>query len=202
MPRIWICINGILNRPGDSEGWTDRAVTWLHVRTADKAEKFEYAAGPLTRRLRQGWRAEAIAKMAGYYLRGGFRLSFIAHSNGAALVERVLPLLGGRDVASCHLFAPACVGDVLADAVRSRQIGSLHLYGSANDRALKLARISSRLLGWAGLGYGDLGIRIKPFAAEVPRTFAHQDDEQGHGTWFARGATFERTMQRIQINDQ
>mgnify|MGYP000872942036 CR=1 FL=1 len=34
------------------------------VRTAGKAEKFEYATGALTRRLRQQWRAEAIARMA------------------------------------------------------------------------------------------------------------------------------------------
>lgn len=204
-PRVWICINGILARPGDAEGWTDRAVTWLHLHTGDQAEKFEYAAGPLTRRLRQQWRAEAIATMCSYYLRAGYEVSLIAHSNGADLVERLIashPLYRFRTV---HLFAPACTGDTLRGALQCDPtdcggIGALHLYGSAHDTALKLAALSRRLFGWAGLGYGDLGRRVNDFRG-LPRVHVHDEFWHGHSTWFARGPAFVATMQRLAHHD-
>lgn len=204
--RVWICINGILTRPGDAEEWTDRAVTWLHLHTGDQAEKFEYAAGPLTRRLRQSWRADAISRMAEYYLRAGYEVSFVAHSNGADLVERVLATLRHARFRSAHLFAPACVGEVLRDAVTQfsfsrAELGALHLYGSPHDRALALAGLSRRLLGWAGLGYGDLGCRLGPWR-ELPRVHVHEDPAQGHSSWFARGLPFETTMFRLLENDR
>jgi hypothetical protein len=201
-PRVWICINGILTRPGDAEGWTDRAVTWLNLHTSGKAEKFEYAAGILTRRLNQCWRAEAIARMASFYIVEGYEVSLIAHSNGGDLVERVLGLLWPAKIVSAHLFAPACDGVALAHAViEGEQLGALHLYGSANDGALKLARVSRRLVGWAGLGYGDLGLRVREFAQRTPNAFDHEDNRQSHSSWFARGESFERTMRQIVAND-
>lgn len=200
--RAWICINGILTNPGDAEGWTDRAVTWLNLHTEGKAEKFEYATGALTRRLRQAWRAEAIARMCSFYIRGGYEVVLIGHSNGADLIERVLPLLWPATVHSAHLFAPACDGDKLRHAlIEGAQLGTLHLYGSANDRALQLAALTQRFLGIVGLGYGDLGRRVEAFAGTTPRTVAHNDDSQGHGTWFTRGEPFERTMRAIVEND-
>lgn len=196
-PTAYICINGILTNPGDAEGWTDRAVTWLNLHTPGKAEKFEYAAGPLTRRLRQDWRAQAIARMAGFYITAGYEVQLIAHSNGGDLTERVLDLLWPAQIQAAHLFAPACDGKRLAHALEVGQLGHLALYGSPNDLALRGAAVSGRLLRWIGLGYGDLGRRVAAFAAEHPRTVAHEDPTKGHGTWFARGENFERTMRLI-----
>lgn len=201
----WICVNGILTNPGDAEGWTDRAVTWLNLRTAGKAEKFEYAAGAITRRIRQQWRAEAIARMAAFYITGGFEVVFVAHSNGCDLVARVLAQLWPAKIRSAHLFAAATDGDALAHAINEQQLGTLHLYGSANDGAMKLAAVSRRAFGWLGLGYGDLGGRVEEFAAYhnggaalvPPAIFAHRDDSHSHGSWFARGESFERTMRAI-----
>jgi hypothetical protein len=198
----WICVNGILTNPGDAEGWTDRAVTWLNLHTAGKAEKFEYAAGALTRRLRQAWRAEAIARMASFYIRGGYDVVLIGHSNGADLIERVLPLLWPATVKSVHLFAPACDGHALAHAlIEGAQLGTLHLYGSANDRALRVAHLSQKLFGWLGLGYGDLGLNVDEFAGRTPNAYAHRDDRQNHSSWFERGESFERTMRQIIANE-
>lgn len=209
MKHAFICINGILNNPGDAEGWTDRAVTWLHLRTGVKAEKFEYATGALTRRLRQQWRAEAIAKMARFYFAAGFEVSFMAHSNGGDLFERVLDLLRedfrnmGWKVRSAHLFAPASDGTEAVRALRDGDLGTLFLYGSTADKALALAAQSRRWFGWVGLGYGDLGRRIPAFAAghaDLP-VIAHNDDTQEHGTWFTRGPDFEATMRRVARNE-
>lgn len=209
MKHAFICINGILSDPGDSEGWTDRAVTWLHVRTEARAEKFEYASGALTRRLRQQARAKSIAKMARFYFAAGFEVSFIGHSNGGDLFERVLALLQPDfrnlrwKVRSAHLFAPACDGEQAVRALRDGALGTLFLYGSQRDKALALATRSRRYFGWMGLGYGDLGHRIPAFAAahaDLP-IIAHNDDGHEHGTWFTRGLEFEATMRRVARNE-
>lgn len=194
---VWIAINGILSRPGDAEGWTDRAVTWLHLHTEVRAEKFEYAAGALTRRLRQSARVKAIARMIGHYHRGGFRVTLLGHSNGAELVAQVLGRIWPIEIEAAHLVAPATEGDELRRALASGQLGWLHLYGSRNDGPLRLAKVSAQLGGWAGLGYGDLGRRVEHFATLANRTTAHNDDTQGHSSWWTRGDSFERTMRLL-----
>ena len=198
---VFICINGILTWPGDAEGWTDRAVTWLNLHTEGKAEKFEYATGALTRRLWQDYRAQAIARMASFYVQAGYEVVFIAHSNGCDLVARVLKILWPVKIRSAHLFAAATDDEPLGHSLRSGQLGRLHLYGSANDKALQFAGISRKLVGWAGLGYGNLGIRIEQFAADYPNVEAHPDDEKGHGTWLERGENFERSMRAVLENE-
>jgi len=197
-PRsVWICVNGIHANPGDSDGWTDRAVTWLHLHTDTRAEKWEYAASWLTRRLHQQARAEAIATMVRFYADQGFKIAFLAHSNGADLFERVLKLIAPIKIEAAHLIAPACKGETLEAALEVKQLGWLHLYGSPNDSAMKLAKLSQQLVGWAGLGYGDLGGRVSDFATHAPRTTAYVDETETHSSWFQRGDSFERTMRLV-----
>lgn len=206
MKHVWICINGILTNPGDAEGWTDRAVTWLHLHTESRAEKFEYACGPLLRRLRQQWRAQAIARMVRFYYDAGFDVSFLAHSNGCDLVARVLGLLTIEQIRSAHLVAAATDGVALDTALAGGWLERLHLYGSHHDRALQIARLSSQLLGRLGLGYGSIGGNVAEWAAErVARgraVHAHPDNTQGHSSWWERGVPFERTMQLILENER
>lgn len=203
MPHVFICINGINTLPGDSEGWTDRAVTWLHLHTESCAEKWEYAAGALTRRLRQAARAEAIARMADFYFTAGWEVSFIAHSNGCDLVARVLELLAPleRHVRSAHLFAPAADEIDFVQALQAGRLGQCWVYGSSNDGALRLAEISRRLFGWAGLGYGCMGLGLSLDATMQPRMHFITENGYGHSTWFARGAIFDRTMRRIREHE-
>lgn len=204
-PLVFICVNGVLTRPGDAEGWTDRAVTWLQTQFPSqpvKAEKFEYASGVITRRLRQAARAAAIAKMVGYYHRAGFRLVLVGHSNGCDLIARVLELVAAP-INSAHLFAAAAEGEDFARALKERRLGVLHLYGSRHDKALKLAALSRALLGWAGLGYGSLGREATEFvqAHDDGRVFDHSDHDFGHSDWWERGDNFERTMRQLVVNE-
>lgn len=201
--RVVIAINGILSCPGESDGWTDRAVTWLHLHAPDvRAEKFEYSAGPLTRRLYQQCRAEAIARMCNFYFEGGFEVSLIGHSNGCDLIARVLDLTRSRTFRSVYLFAAAADGADFERALDEGQIANLFLYGSANDRALKLAALSQKLGGWLGLGYGSLGLAVRDFADTHANTYAVQADGVAHSTWFERGPRFEQTMHGILANEQ
>lgn len=210
-PLVFICINGIRARPGDDDGWTDRAVTGLMLRGLRHgipifAEKYEYFTPAITRRLHQQRRAEGIAKMVGYWQTAGARVSLVAHSNGGDLAERVLDLVATRSatahrhISSAHLYAPACDGLVLAAALRSGLLGHLYLHGQPNDPALRLGALSGRLFGWAGLGYGDLGRRVTEFGREQalnPGQFTDVVGEWGdHSHWF-RPAVFETTLDRL-----
>lgn len=199
-PHVFIFINGIRAEPGDADGWTDRAVTWINCHTPHiprKGEKFEYACWAVTRFIRQGQRVAALAAMIGYYSRAGFRVTLVGHSNGCAIIAKVLAVVGPK-IDSAHLFAPAADGADFAEALREDRLGVLHTYGSKGDAALKFAGISRKLLGWAGLGYGNLGLTASEFAAQLPlRVFDHSDDTQGHSTWFDRGERFEKTMQLL-----
>lgn len=197
MKRVFICVNGILNRPGDSEGWTDRAVTWLHTRTRFHAEKFEYAAFMLTRRIRQQARAEAIARMTDYYFAAGFDVNFVGHSNGCDLIARVMALRPQREFGHLHLFAAATEWTALAPS----RFRHATLYVSAGDRALRLARLTRTLGGWAGLGYGDLGRIVPPEAAADPRVAVVRRDDLDHSDWLRRGERFETTMQLLTIHE-
>lgn len=199
--HVCICVNGILTNPGESDGWTDRAVTWLQTRTSARAEKFEYACGAILRRLRQQQRAEAISRMCGFYFAAGFSVSLIGHSNGCDLIARVLELTPQR-FARVHLFAAAADWAPFAYALHMGRVDRVALYVSANDRALRLGHLSRRLLGWLGLGYGNLGC-VVPAAAEAnPQVTVSRHDDYGHSTWFERGDRFEATMQLLLANEQ
>lgn len=207
---VFVCVNGILSRPGASDGWTDRAVTWLQCNSPHKAEKWEYAAGPILRRIRQSSRAKKIATMLAYYERAGFEIILVAHSNGCDLVSRVLALRGAEpwyfqsQIRSAHLFAAATDWLGLHQALDGGSLKTLHLYGSDSDWALKFARVSRWLGGWAGLGYGSLGLHGDIVESDDlgdqldqgrgKRVFDHGDDKFGHSDWFERGPTFEGTM--------
>ena len=47
--RVYIFVNGIRTRPGASENWTGRAVTWSHTHSDVFAEKIEYFTLAITR---------------------------------------------------------------------------------------------------------------------------------------------------------
>jgi pimeloyl-ACP methyl ester carboxylesterase len=195
-PHVFIFINGIKNDPGASDGWTDRAVTSTHIRyplLPVKGEKFEYAATAIFRRLKQDERARAFAKMISFYVDAGFRITLVGHSNGCDIIARVLDLVRGVD--SVHLFAPAADAKDFERALAFGKVGKIHIYGSTRDAALKAAKLSRTLFGWAGLGYGSLGLQAAEFAKANPgKVFDHSDDAQGHSTWFDRGQRFEQTM--------
>lgn len=210
-PHVFVAINGILTSPGDAEGWTDRAVTWLHQRFPAepvKAEKVEYFAGALTRRFRQQKRAAATAALALSYLRKDFRVTFVAHSNGADVVARALAIIRRNLVASvrpritAHLVAPSAEGNDFAQAMYAGLLDRMHLYGSRADIALRLAQASKAVVGWLGLGYGTLGLEAREFALTHPgRVFDHSNHDFGHSDWWEPGEVFDRTMQSIADNE-
>jgi pimeloyl-ACP methyl ester carboxylesterase len=206
-PRTFVFVNGILARSGDHDGWTDRAVTWTNTNTVYKAEKWEYTAGALTRRLFQQERAEKIATMVAFYQRAGYEVVLVGHSNGCDIIARVLALRCAEawyfssPIRSAHLFAPAADAADFQRALDEGDLQGLHIYGSANDKALKAGSISRTLFGWAGLGYGSLGLMNDATFLLDPRVAFIDREDFGHSDWFEKGARFESTMSMIHGRD-
>lgn len=199
----YIAINGIHSNPGDSEGWTDRFVTWVNTRMPDGvvAEKFEYSCSAILRRMKQRQRADEISKKVGYYRRAGYRVVLVGHSNGCDLIARVLECCGA-EIDAAHLIAPAADEEDFAQAIREGLIRRIHIYGSKNDSALKFAKSTRPLISWMGLGYGSLGLRGSEFEEMFPEVVhSHMDDTCGHSTWFQRGQRFESLMLALQACD-
>lgn len=199
--RVYILINGILTRPGASDGWTDRGVTWLNLHTAGKGEKFEYAASALTRRIWQDDRAKAIARMCEFYFEAGWEVVLIGHSNGCDLIARVLALCVGRRFRSVHLFAAAADWAPFSLALHAARVGHVFIYASSSDRALWWAGLSRKVGGWAGLGYGNLGREVPAAAEATAGCTVIRRNEYGHSDWHARGERFESTMRLLLANE-
>ncbi len=164
--HVFIFVNGIFAFPGKLRGWTDRAVTNTHTlhdfKSLVVAEKFEYLAGALTRRLRQSERVKALHGMMTEYQIAGYKIHLVGHSNGCDIICRVLKRIFMEKVSTIHLFAPACEADFnengINDVLAGERLGGVFLYGSRNDRALKLGQLSRKVLKPIGLGYGSLGL--------------------------------------------
>lgn len=199
---VFICINGIKTDPGSARAWTDLLVTLINRRTrdGDQAEKFEYFCSALFRRLRQRERAENLVRLINDYLNDGYRVVLIGHSNGCDLIARVLAM--GVRIDAVHLFAPAAFEKDFESAISDGLVRRIHIYGSPDDRALKGANVTSKLLTLVGLGYGSLGLRGAAFAEKYPQVVRdHSIAGYGHSTWFIPGAHLEATLTLLLAND-
>ena len=198
MKKAFLFVNGILNRPGSADGWTDRAVTWVHNHTDAYGEKFEYCAGALTRRILQARRARAYAALANAYA-GMDSINLVGHSNGGDIILRALPDIT-VSLDTLHFISAAAGSDFkkngLNAALVSGQVKRVVVWMAGRDAALPQARLSQRLLGWLGLGYEDLGLTGPLHVATPERVFVIQENAFGHSTWFD-APHFALTMRRL-----
>ena len=206
MRTLYYCINGILTFPGSSKNWTTRMNSWVNRHTPDGvvADRFEYFCDIFFRNVKQRERAMEIAAEVAKYRRDGYqRIVLVGHSNGCALIGEALQGCG-QDVDSVHLFAPAAEDGVFADCIREGQVKRVFIYGSRNDRALRVANALgwlARWVPWTGR-YGSLGLRGREFARLFPEVVRDcSNDGYDHGTWFEAGAVFNATMQLVQRNE-
>lgn len=201
MKTVYIFVNGIMNRPGSASGWTDRACTWIG-RNLDgaHAEKFEYLALPLTRRLLQNRRAGHLAELIAQF--DGAKIVLVGHSNGCDLICLALRKLAFLDVAEAHLISPACSADFSINglnlALYSLRLGRVKVYVGEKDRAMRLAHWSGKILGLVGLGYGTLGLNgpINVQAENVANVSTVYFSDFDHSTVF-EAQNFDRLMRSI-----
>lgn len=206
---VWIYINGILAIPGEAFAWTDRAVFWTHINTPDRGEKFEYAAGVVSRRWfhKQEKRAAHLLKVSDVYRAKGWIVNWVAHSNGADVVCRALQLpvddTNDYRISSVTLIAPACEADMMRNglntALEDGVIGRFSCHWGSEDTAMKLAKFSLQFLKLVGLGYGNMG-------SEGPKRIGMELLDNvtvkrwvgyGHSTFFEDDEKLELIMREI-----
>ena len=196
--RIYIFINGIRTRPSDVQGWTDRAETWIETNTKYKGTKFEYKSGAITRRFGQEKRVDDLETIVKGFL--GEKVILVGHSNGCDIINRLVKRALFR-FEEIHLIGAASEKDFEKNgfnlALRSERVKRIYVYWSKNDEALKTAKLSTRLFGRFGLGYGYLGLvgpeNVDPLFRSRVCSFEHDFD---HSDYF-RGGNFEETMKLI-----
>lgn len=199
----YIAINGIRFKPGSARGWPERFCDWITCRTPDGvvADRREYYTTAVTRFIGQRKRTDGLARKVSRLKQAGYRIVLVAHSNGGDITGRLLNDLGIY-IDACHLFAPAALESDFEDAIINDTVGKIHIYGSMNDTALQWGKVTRVLFGWAGLGYGSLGLRGGEFAAKYPdRVKDHSNHLYGHSSWWDEGANFEKTMRSIIDNE-
>lgn len=186
--NLVIFLNGILTRPGDQFGWTDRAEQWFLERTNHDVDSYEYFQTPILGRLFGEARhnREVIELLAGYWNAWDFppKLHLVAHSRGCEIARRLV-VEHGVKVESLHLFAAAIDADFEANglnaALTQRHVNRVRLYSSKSDGVL-------RWLAGASLGlYGRLGYTGPRNIAQslIHRVFTTPRDDFGHSDWFS-----------------
>lgn len=184
----YIFVPGINSWPGAPDGWTDRAVTWIHSRTEHCAEKFEYLAGALTRRLLMDRRANALSKLVDHYPEDSHIVALVGHSNGCEIIRRAI-LRAQRPVNQVYLFAPAVSAQArthkLHQMLADGRIGFLTIFLAGRDSVL-----TRRFLGGRPPEY------VRGQFETEHHTTIHSDPRHGHSTYWAP-AHFEDTMRRI-----
>jgi len=190
-PVIHIFVNGILTRPGESDNWTGKAVTWTHLWTERRAEKIEYFSGLFTRTLLEGVRARKVAKTLSYYLAAGFEIHLAGHSNGCDVILDALRMLNWPRIETLNLISAACSADCNRNGINEAadSIGRLTVWIGEKDLALGLAGTKT---GWL-LGFGNLGL-VGP--KNTTRPIEVIREACGHGDWF-NDARFDLTMGRL-----
>lgn len=191
-------MNGILTQPEDVEAWTDHAVEWINRNTESKADKMEYRSGALTRRWYQNKRVQNLQKICKSYL--GDRIILVGHSNGCDIIQRMINK-GIPRVHELHLIAAASEYDFVKNgynrALKNDHVEKIYVYTSDIDEALKKAKLSTKLFGWLGLGYGYLGLvgpdHVDPSVKD--RVVVYKEPMK-HSQWFSK-KFFERTMNCI-----
>lgn len=203
MKKIFLFVPGILTIPGESDNWTGRAVTWVHIHTPYRAEKVEYLSTPMTRQFWQAHRAKKLARTLSFYSPAEWDRVIIGHSNGCDVILDALRADGWPPVEALHLIAGACSGDFaktgLAQAQRDQAVKRVVVYSGGRDAALGLAgTVFGKILGFGTLG------STGPVNHELDTTHLVHEPDYGHGTWFdtsqpvqSRRSNFDMTMGQI-----
>lgn len=205
--RIYFYINGIMNKPENATGWTDRATTWTHVNRSDDfcfAEKLEYFVDPFFRRRKQQKLAQKFAKRISFYESDEWDIYLVGHSNGCDIILRILKLLDNNQIIKeIHLVSPACCSDFekngILDYIRLEKVGKVKVYIAGSDKAMKVATLSSKLFGFIGLGYGDMGgMNPNHLRTIIGQRNVIYEKDYGHSTWFMEdNGNFDSFMGKV-----
>jgi predicted alpha/beta hydrolase family esterase len=189
--KIELNVNGILTFPGDSQGWTDRAVTHAHLEFDLYAEKLENFTPILTRVILQERRARFVARIANKYIDHGWTVYLRGHSNGCDIIRRALFHIK-EPIKAAQLIAPAVEPDFEKNGfnqlLRDGCVERLLVCWGPNDEALRWAKWSHPVLNLFGNAYGIMGMvgpqNVAPDVKHLVTSIANV--HFGHNDWVHR----------------
>lgn len=207
-------VNGILTWPGDARDWNVHGTSYCNTHFEEwdlLADRCEYFCGPVGRAVWQRRREQKLANLIWEYIRLGFDVVLVGHSNGGDVAIGALERLRWPRIKELHLFSAATEADFrhngLNRSVERGYIRDVFVYVGGRDIWLSLARWPvGELLGYDGqwhwenlfslkgaLGYaGPLNVSL---AAE-PRVHIYLVPQFGHSAWWS-GENFGLTMEWI-----
>jgi hypothetical protein len=196
---IFIYVNGIMTMPGKSENWNGKAVTWTHINTPYHAEKIEYFVGPISRVLGQKKRSQKLKKTMLFYLKKGWNVCLVGHSNGCDVIMDTLRSYDDAEmtivreqIVGIHLIAAAAQNDFNKNGLNRVNV-PVFVYIGGKDWPLVLSSSAGR-----AIGYGSLG-KNGPKNSTVETT-VHIEENFSHGDWFADenlDETFSHVMRSV-----
>lgn len=207
-------IPGIETNTEDVRGWQLRAARWVDHVLGVTADSISYRVKWFNR-----WRRQSKVVADTYYclcdLLGDPRqepaigphpwseLVIGSHSNGGDAAARLLRDNPAAHCKALHLVAAAADADFELNGLNlvaaRRQVGNIYVWVSPDDTVLRdWATLSTRLFGWAGLGYGSLGyVGPKNMSAEAAAiTRVIRRPGFGHSDYF-NDRNFADTMRTI-----
>jgi len=208
-PPVIIAINGIRTKQIYS-AWPRRFDWWLDANLDEiaVAERYEYECSALFRFKGQRARVDELIEIVNGYKNNDQDIILVGHSNGCDIIQRILNM--GIHVREVHCFAPAAFEADFSRAIERKACKRIFIYGSTNDRALRLARDTQfltrtlsfllRPFGVPQLGYGWLGLNAAAFAAQHPDIVTDCSNNRfDHSTWFEE-QYFDSTMLLFEAN--
>lgn len=194
--RAFIFVPGVRTDVEDRSNWCHRADRWVRDNGLGHAEVYWYETKATLRWAEQGRHAKGLSDLIWSYIsdpHDPVPVTLVGHSNGCELILRAMrewPELRARSI---HLIAAAADADCRRNGINGLKSAGLYLYGSPDDGALKLGRLTSWLRIF-GCGYGDLG-RAGPQrnAYTIPCDWR---PGYGHSTWFDPDR-FDETMRLV-----
>jgi len=187
MKSLVVAVHGILTRQTVAS-WPDRLDAYLGE---TKVIKKEYIAAPLpvwNVFMKNHLLARGLAEEVSLFHKAGFRIHFVAHSNGCDIVLKAVKRLAKMNIAT---YAMLLIGSVtepdveksgVAELLRQGWLQKAVAYASTRDRALRIhLKWPYRNLGVSGWVL-PRGHRSIPFPTScVTRHF----DDFGHGEYFS-----------------
>ena len=177
-----------------------KAKTWVNINTPHKGDEFIYLAMPITRAFFSRDRARRFASVLTRYLERDFKITVVAHSNGANVLSKALShvplrLLAANPISKVVFISSALQGHLTDSTIystfRNGGIRFMENWVAGQDKAMAWAKIFGKIVGYGS----ELGrmTRDEFIVHTGTRGFYKIDSEKGHSSWFD-SESFEATM--------
>jgi len=197
LDSTYVAINGI-NTLASDDVWNNEAEIVM-AGMGRNCHAFQYFSDTVFRRMFQTARVNRLNALCNRYIDFGLKIRLIGHSNGADLICRLLNTYSPI-IDEVHLIAGAsecdCNRNGINRAFDEKRLRRAVFYCSKKDSALKQAKLSKTLLGWAGFGYDYVGLVGPSNVRMSDNVRVVWRDDFNHGDWFV-GSNLNWTLSTV-----